>query len=780
MSATKDGARVVVIGGGIAGCSVAYHLAALGVRDVLLLERSMLSSGTTWHSTGNMETYRDDPLIFEMVRYAAELYPRLAAETDRDIGWRNVGRVMYTDREDRWTSFQMLPELGRTRGIEVELLDPESVGRRLPIIETEGLMGGVWIPSDARINATDAVLAFAAAAKARGVRIRTETAATAIESRDGRVLGVATPDGRIDCDTVVVASGLWSRDVLATCGFRAPLYTLEHQYLITKSQGIDSKLPLFLSYDDQLYGREEVGGLMVGSLDDRAIPLAASELPQNFSFALLNERWAQFEPYLATAMRRFPLLRTAEVKMLLNGPESFTPDGQMLLGQIPGISGVYACCGFNSNGIALSPAAGRFLSEWIVDGAPGADVTKLDVRRFSPAQSEERYLRARIPEIPGYHCRMHRADADYLTARDVLRSPLHDALVAEGARFGSINGWERATWIAACAADDDWLDVISAEVAAAEHAVLAIDRSADVKVSVEGDPCALAMLRKVPPKGGAGTWLQPLAGMYSQIEALVEVLPWTDGTVLIAAAPDLETRLLEWMRTIGVTLGLRCRDLTARFASLELIGPLATSLISRVTGPTAAAMASVPAVSSRVATVGGTPLHVQSSANGVRHRLTVPVEAAMGVWKSLQGSGREFGLRLGGHLAREAIRIRHGEPAFGREASPARLVEELGAYFAVPTGLVPAAVPPKTHRARRLVAFSTPLDTLGFGTGEVILEGGRTVGELTSRVRLPGWPATLALGLLNTNVPVSGVLVAVAAGRRWPLEPRITSWSEGQ
>ena len=780
MSATKDGARVVVIGGGIAGCSVAYHLAALGVRDVLLLERSMLSSGTTWHSTGNMETYRDDPLIFEMVRYAAELYPRLAAETDRDIGWRNVGRVMYTDREDRWASFQMLPELGRARGIEVDLLDPKAVGHRLPIIETEGLIGGVWIPSDARINATDAVLAFAAAAKARGVRIRTETAAIAVESRDGRVLGVATPDGRIDSDTVVVASGLWSRDVLATCGYRTPLYTLEHQYLITKTQGIDSKLPLFLSYDDQLYGREEVGGLMVGSLDDRAIPLAASELPQNFSFALLNERWAQFEPYLATAMRRFPLLRTAEVKMLLNGPESFTPDGQMLLGKIPGISGVYACCGFNSNGIALSPAAGRFLAEWIVDGAPGADVTKLDVRRFSPVQSEDRYLRARIPEIPGYHCRMHRPDADYSTARDVLRSPLHAAFAAEGARFGSINGWERATWIAACAADDDWLDVITAEVAAAEHAVLAIDRSADVKVSVEGDPSALAMLRHVPPKWAAGTCLQPLAGMFGQIEALVEVLPWTHGTVLVVAAPDLETRLLEWMRTIGVTLGLRSGDLTARFASLELIGPRASTLISRVAGPSAAAMAAVPAASSRVATVGGTPLHVQSSANGVRHRLTIPAEAAMRVWKSLQDSGRELGLRLGGHLAREAIRIRHGEPAFGREASPARLVEELGADFAVPTGLVSAVAPPKTHRGRRLVAFSSPLDTLGFGTGEAILEGDRTVGELTSRVRLRGWPATLALGLLDTNVPVSDFLMAVAAGRRWPLEPRITPWSEGQ
>ncbi len=275
MSANQDAARVVVIGGGIAGCSVAYHLASLGVSEVLLLERSTLSSGTTWHSTGNMETYREDPLIFQMVQYGAALYPQLAAQTDRDIGWRTVGRVMYTDREDRWARWRALPELGRARGIEIGLLDPQALARRLPIIATDGLIGGLWIPSDARVNATDAVFAFAAAAKARGMRIRNETAATAIVTRDGRVCGIATTTGMIDCEAVVVAAGLWSREILATCGYNAPLYALEHQYLITEPQGIERNLPLFLSYDDQLYGREEVGGLMIGSLDDHAVPLAA-------------------------------------------------------------------------------------------------------------------------------------------------------------------------------------------------------------------------------------------------------------------------------------------------------------------------------------------------------------------------------------------------------------------------------------------------------------------------------------------------------------------------
>src|SRR5579883_1951609 len=561
MSANQDAARVVVIGGGIAGCSVAYHLASLGVSEVLLLERSTLSSGTTWHSTGNMETYREDPLIFQMVQYGAALYPQLAAQTDRDIGWRTVGRVMYTDREDRWARWRALPELGRARGIEIGLLDPQALARRLPIIATDGLIGGLWIPSDARVNATDAVFAFAAAAKARGMRIRNETAATAIVTRDGRVCGIATTTGMIDCEAVVVAAGLWSREILATCGYNAPLYALEHQYLITEPQGIERNLPLFLSYDDQLYGREEVGGLMIGSLDDHAVPLAAEELPQNFSFALLNERWEQFEPYLSTAMRRFPSLRNADVKMLLNGPESFTPDGQMLLGPVPGASGVYACCGFNSNGIALSPAAGRFIAEWFVEGAPSADVTNLDIRRFSAIQGDTRYLRARVSEIPGHHCRMHRTDKDYSTARNVRCSPLHSALAACGARFGSVNGWERPLWIAASADDDAWLAAIAGEVESADRAVLIVDRSADVKVLVEGDPHALDSLSRAPGNWPLTTWLRPLAGSHAQIEGLAQVLPWPHG-LLLSTGPEQETRVLEWLRTVGAAAGLRGTDQT--------------------------------------------------------------------------------------------------------------------------------------------------------------------------------------------------------------------------
>ena len=254
-------------------------------------------------------------------------------------------------------------------------------------------------------------MAYAKAARARGVRIRENLPVSQIIVRDGAVCGVATPEGAIACNTVLVAAGLWSGEIVRSCGLALPLYALEHQYLITEPiAGLDRGMPLFLSYDDQLYGREEVGGLMVGSLDDHAIAVSSAELPQNFAHALLSERWDQFEPYMATAMRRFPLLRTAGVKMLLNGPESFTPDGQMLLGPVPGASGLYCACGFNSNGIALSPAAGKYIAEWMVEGAPRADVSPLDVRRFAGALATESFMRARATEIPGFACRLHAAE----------------------------------------------------------------------------------------------------------------------------------------------------------------------------------------------------------------------------------------------------------------------------------------------------------------------------------------------------------------------------------
>jgi 4-methylaminobutanoate oxidase (formaldehyde-forming) len=763
---TPSAARVVVVGGGIAGCSAAYHLASLGVTDVVLLERAALSSGTTWHSTGNMETYRPDPVIFEMVRYALEMYPRICAESGQDIGWRSVGRVMYTDREARWESMRSLPELGRARGIELELLSPAEVQQRLPIIATDQLLGGVWVPSDSRVNPTDAVMAFAAAARARGVAIYQDVPVSEIILRDGAVQGVVTANGTISCDTVVVAAGLWSGELVKSCGLKLPLHALEHQYLITQPLGIDRNLPLFLSLDDQLYGREEVGGIMVGSLDDGAIALSTGQLPQNFSFSLLSERWPQFEPYLATAMRRFPVLQTAGIKMLLNGPESFTPDGQMLLGPVPGATGLYSACGFNSNGMALAPAAGRFVAEWIVEGAPSVEVAQLDVRRFGAAQGDETYLRERVTEIPGYHCRIHSPDADYETARDVIRSALHDQLAMAGARFAAVNAWERPLWIAS--SSSDWATAVAAETEAAEESVLLVDRSADAKYLLTGsqvDEWLPGNVTTLLPTVKAAAVLAPLLGQRGQIEALTRTLRWTEDSVMLVAGPEQTTRVGEWLRISGV----RCEDVTTGYAMLELHGMRRAALLNAV---------GVRPKTSAPCWIGAVSVIVRDDPVNDSTLLITGSEGASLLWQNLLSVGAAFGLKVGGHWAQEAVRIQRGIPGFGREATPNRLVAELGGQMLAASAAARANVSPAgTHRKRVLRAFSSPIPLVGFGAQEVVLQKGRTVGELTSRVRLAGWSSALVLALLDPESWNGNSVETVAAGRRWPLVPRPTPWT---
>jgi glycine/D-amino acid oxidase-like deaminating enzyme len=730
-------AEIVVIGGGIGGCSAAYHLAALGRKDVLLLDRASLSSGTTWHSSGNMETYREDPLIFSMVRYAVESLPQLEIESGQSIGWRNVGRVMYTDREERLESFRHLPELGRVRGIAIDLLSPAEIARRLPIIDPAGLLGGIWVPSDGRVNPTDVVMAYAKAARARGVRFREHMPVSQIIVRDGVVRGVATPEGDIACGTVVVAAGLWSGELVRSCGLALPLYALEHQYLITQPiAGLDRRMPLFLSHDDQLYGREEVGGLMVGSLDDRAIPVSSAELPQNFANALLCERWDQFEPYMTTAMRRFPMLRTAGIKMLLNGPESFTPDGQMLLGPVPGASGLYCLCGFNSNGIALSPAAGKYIAEWIVEGAPRAEVSPLDVRRFAAALAAESFMRARATEIPGFSCRMHAAGDDYETARNVRLSPLHAELTAAGARFKSVNGWERPLWFGRRAASTTWLEAVAAEIAAAATGTLVVDRSSDTKIAVRGAAADEWLASRVTFPAAAGNTEARTAlfrGPLGEIEAMGRILPW-EGGWLLTVGPEQETRLKAWLRTAKCPEQVYALDITATLALLEIHGPGAPS---------------VAAHQAHTAHTAHTALMHDPAHDS--YLLTAAAGAAAQAWSALLG-GAPGAARAGGHFAQEALRIAHGIPRFGREATP---------FMRGPA---------------TLAAFSSPVGLPGFGARESIVAGDEIVGELTSRAGLPGWPATLSLALVHAGAAATPHLEFFAGGRRWPLAPRSTRW----
>jgi 4-methylaminobutanoate oxidase (formaldehyde-forming) len=773
----KEAASAVVIGGGIAGCSAAYHLARYGSRQVVLLERANLSCGTTWHSTGNMETYRDDPMMLEMVRYGVSMCHDIQAESGQQVGWRNVGRVAYTDREARMLAMQAMPEIGRALGVEVELLTAREVARKLPIIDAAGLLGGVWIPSDGRVNPTDVVMAFAKAARQRGVSIREHAAVREVLVREGSVCGVATDTGIIECDTVVVAAGLWSNEIVKTCGIGLPLHALEHQYVITGPiAGVDASLPLFLSYDDQLYGREEVGGLIVGSLDDRAIPVAARGMAESFSFSLLNERWEQFEPYLQTALQRFPLLRAAGVKMLLNGPESFTPDGRMLLGPIAGVEGLYTACGFNSNGIALSPAAGRYIAEWITEGCASADVTALDVRRFSPVQATEAYMRERVTEIPGYVSRLHEPIDDYATARFIRRSPIHEQLLRSGAQFTSVNGWERVAWVQDATVAGGWLEAVASEVVAGRGGVLVIDRSADAKIGLRGAAnsllATLQTTQRSPLQAAARESavaickLLPLRGRAARTEAQVLLFEWDEAAVLLTAGPEQETRLQEWTRHADLGVPIQLQNQTAGWAMWEFHGPNRERLLSHLL--TDDGLMARNRYSSTRRMLGPVEVRVFMDPSQDSTLLLVATDCAGYAWDCICREGAQFGLKVGGQLAQEALRIIHGVPAFGRELTPASVVRN-AFHDEAP---MPADPPPRV-----LTALSTMAPMQGFGSGELLLRGDLIVGKVTSRARMPDWRESLLLANLSPD-DTHGPLEVLFEGARWPVSVRRTLWHD--
>jgi 4-methylaminobutanoate oxidase (formaldehyde-forming) len=751
-SAGASGGGIVIIGGGIGGLSAACHLALAGARHITLFEAGELSSGTTAHSTGNMETYRADPVLFEMVRYAAEFYPRLALETGRDIGWRVVGRVMYTDVEARWDEFTTLPELGRALDIDIELLTPTALERRLPIIDTHGLLGGVWIPGDARVNPTDAALAAAARARSLGVRILPRCPVGHVEIEGDRVRAVSTPNGRLECEVLVLAAGLWSGEVLRGSGLALPLQALEHQYLITRPLGIDPQLPLFLSYDDALYGREEVGGLIIGSLDAHAIVPPRAALPPPGSGSLISERWSQFEPYLARALERFPALRAGPVKMLLNGLEGFTPDGRMVLGPLPGVRGIYAACGFNSNGMALAPAAGRHLAEWIMHGAPSLELSALDARRFSAAQYAEDYVRERVSEIPSHACLMPALEHDYRTARNRRLSPLHHPWRAAGAHFKPVNEGERAAWLGAGL---EPLEAVAAEVAAAGTGTLAIDRSLDTRVSLSG-PGAVSWLEshaRVLHRAAPGQLsLVALDDGRGHLAALVRLSVHHQDACLLDAAPEHAMRLSEWLR-LCLPGSLSCRDCTADRAALELHGPTRHALLKRVLAEGAAGAHEPSKLDAPAVQILEDPLADSTM-------ILFPRTMASERWISLERLGRRHGLRPGGHLAEEALRIERAIPAFGREVGIATRIEEL-----------------EWPLRSRVRAFSSPAPDLGFDADQLIVAAGGRVGQVTSRVRLPALPVGYLLARMHDDSRQnaqsrSASLKTLIAGRWWPLTPR--------
>jgi glycine cleavage system aminomethyltransferase T/glycine/D-amino acid oxidase-like deaminating enzyme len=799
--ALPSSAQIVIVGGGIAGCSTAYHLAKNGCTDVLLLEQGRLTSGTTWHAAGLVGQMRPNRTMTQMSKYGIELYATLEAETGLATGWKQCGSVNVAATPERMQVLRKQLAMARSFGVECHEISPKEAGERFPVMRTNDLQGALWLPGDGKANPADLCMSLAKGARNRGVKIVEGVEVTGVRSERGRVTGVITAaQGEVACETLVNCGGQWARQFGALAGVNVPLFSAEHFYIVTGLiPGVHPMLPVMRDPDGFIYYKEEVGGLVMGGFEPRAKPWKVDPIPASFQFQLLDEDWEQFEPLMTNAMHRTPCLETAQIKMLLNGPESFTPDGNFILGEAPELRNYFVCAGFNSAGIANSGGAGRLMAEWIVGGEPSTDVWDVDIRRFASFTGNRKALAERTGETLGLHYAMRWPRQELVTARPLRASPLYDILAGKGAEFGSKNGWERAnyfrpTGIAAPAhtlGTPGWLPWMIEEQRATREAVALYDQSSFAKLLLQGRD-SLALLQRlcanemdVPVGKMVYT---PMLNERGGIESDLTVMRQAADRFLIVTGSAQATRDADWIgRHIGANEHATLTDVSALYCVLSVMGPKARELLARVSpddlSPEALKFSWTKEIDVGFARVRAARM---SYVGGPGFELYVPVEMARHVYLALSDAGRDLGLRDAGYYALDALRIEQGRRAWGAELGPDETPWEAGLAFSVKLDKPQAFIGQQALRAsqgkplrKKLVTLVIDANVYAWG-GETIVVDGEAAGEIASAGYSPLAGACVALGYVRgaganglhdgtpAQIELWGDKVDVRLYDRWP------------
>ena len=800
--------RIIIVGGGIAGCSTAYHLARAGQTDVLLLEQGKLTSGTTWHAAGLVGQMRPNRNMTVMSRYGIELYATLEAETGLATGWKQCGSVNVASTRERMQVLKKQTAMARSFGVECHLISPREVAERYPVMRTDDLQGGIWLPGDGKAIPADLCMSLAKGARNRGVKIHEGIEVTGVLTERGQVTGVRTAQGDIRCEVLVNCAGQWARQFGRLAGVNVPLYSAEHFYIVTgKIEGVHPMLPVMRDPDGFIYYKEEVGGLLMGGFEPVAKPWKVDPIPADFQFQLLGEDWEQFEPLMKNAIHRTPCLETAEIKMLLNGPESFTPDGNFILGEAPELRNYFVCAGFNSSGIANSGGAGRLMAEWILGGEPGTDLWDVDVRRFGPFTGNRKALFARTAETLGLHYAMRWPRQELETARPLRTSPLYDALQAKGAEFGSKNGWERAHYFrpkgqpapAHTLGMPGWLPWVQAEQRATREAVALYDQSSFSKLMLHGRD-ALAVLQRlcandmdVPVNRMVYT---PLLNERGGIESDLTVIRQTSDRMgdryLIVTGSAQTVRDFDWIsRHIGADEHAVLTDITAMYSVLSVMGPKARELLARVS-PDDLSPEGLKFSWSRVIDLGLARVRAARMAyvGGPGFELYVPVEMTRHVYQTLVEAGADLGLQDAGYFALDALRIEMGRRAWGAEIGPDETPLEAGLMASVKLDKATPFLGQQALRKlqgqllrKKLVMLVLDAPDVYLWGGESILLDGAPAGEISSA----GWSlragACVALGYVRgaaahvvhhgtpAQLELWGARLPVRLHDRWPQAP---------
>lgn len=789
--------QVVIIGGGIIGCSVAYHLCKLGVTDVVLLERKTLTSGTTWHAAGLVGQLRATRNLTKLAQYTTTLMQELEAETGQATGFKQTGSLSIAGNAERFEELQRGASMAKCFGLEVEVISPREASELWPLMNAEDLVGAVYLPGDGQTNPTDTTQAYAKGAKLRGARIFENVRVTGIHQRDGRVTGVATDRGDIAAETVVNCAGMWAREVGRLAGVNVPLHAAEHFYVVTEAvPGLASGLPTLRDPDSATYFKEEVGCILAGFFEANAKPWGrgGAAIPDDFAFGTFAEDWEHLDDVFHKAMRRMPALETAGIKLFLNGPESFTPDDRYHLGEAPELENFYVAAGFNSIGIQSSGGAGKVLAEWIVHGHPPMDLWDVDVRRNLPFQNSRRYLEKRVSETLGLLYDMHWPFRQYATSRNVRTSPLHARLAAAGACFGEAAGWERANWFAPRGVEprdrysyarQNWFDHAAAEHRAVRENVGLFDQTSFSKFLLQGRDAVKVLDRicgnRIDVPAGTVVYTQmlnPRGGIEADV-TVTRLAP--DGFYIVDAAAN-QTRTFAYLRShVAAADHAFLTDVTSGYAVLGVMGPRSRALLGRLTDADLSNTA-FPFMTCREIDFADATLRALrvTYVGELGWELHVPTEFAAHVYDALVDAGRADSLQHCGYHALNSLRIEQGYRHWGHDITDEDTPLEAGLEFAVrfskPEFAGRAALLAQRERGltKRLVQFVLEDADALLYHNEPIWRDDEIVGSITSGMFGHTLGAAVGLGYVQSADGVtdayveSGRYAIEVAGRRIP------------
>ena len=696
-----DRARVVIVGGGVAGTSIAYHLTKLGWGDVLLVDRSELTSGSTFHSAGLVAQLRNSVSHTRMMMYGVELYPKLEAETGVDPGWHQVGTLHLASSPYRLEALARQAGWAKSFGLPVEIVSAREALERFPLLDVSNVLGAQFVPTDGHLDPTGLTMAFAEGAKRGGARIRAGVRVQEIVVRDGRVTGVVTDHGAIEAEIVVNAAGIWAHELGRLAGVEIPVVPMEHQYLITRPiEGVTANFPTLRDPDNLVYVREEVGGLVVGGYERNPDPWHVdTPIPPDFNHRLLQERWERFEPIAEGAFNLIPALRTTEINRFINGPEAFTPDDDFILGETE-VRGFFVAAGFCAHGITGGAGVGRYTAEWIVDGEPSMDLSKMDVRRFGAHYRSRRYALARAHEIYAKHYDVKYPGEDYRAGRPLKVSPTYARLEELGAEFGEKAGWERVNWFRSNEdpayaslrprgwAGEHWSTAIVAEHVATRERAGLFDETSFAKIEVSG-PHACAFLQRicandVDVADGRVVYTQMLnrrGGIQCDL-TVTRLAPERFRIVTGTASGSLD---LAWIaRHLEPGDGIEIRDVTSSLACLGLWGPRARDILSSVCSDDLSNGA-FSFMTSREIAVGDAPCRALrvTYVGELGWEFYVPSEFGAALWDTLLDAGTPHGMVPAGYRAIDSLRLEKGYRAWGSDVTPDDSPLEAGLAFAV-------------------------------------------------------------------------------------------------